>query len=317
MPRKKAPASAQDPVLQLKILALQDDPLVQEYRDIHYQLVIDSLQASGQRIASGERVVPLSDAEHTRLMKQHVGLSKRICKKYKISGFQGGDPYFVKKGDWLATIQVSLNKRLQVETNWETSFSPAVQFHVIPKTAKPYVSKIGTIYQLPSLPKDPQASPCMTIHLDLSQVKPNALAPLAKEFKQAVKRCLTELPQSHRKPRSPWEQNIQRDYSRFRRFQQGMPFRWIAYQEKTGRSPSAPITGPVPTESSVRESVERVHLAVFGEKFSAKRHRRTLRDQALRQACNEYRCSEHGRECPFTCNYFQDYQKKTIEPLLK
>jgi hypothetical protein len=61
MPRKKSPDSAQDPALRLKTLALQDDPLVHEYRDIHYQLVIDSLQASGQRIASGERVVTVDD----------------------------------------------------------------------------------------------------------------------------------------------------------------------------------------------------------------------------------------------------------------
>jgi hypothetical protein len=207
MPGKKVPASAQDPTLQLKILALRDDRLVHNYRDIHYQLIIDSLQASGQRIASRERVAPLSDTRYKRLMKQYASLRERICKKYKISGFHGGDPYIVKKDGWLATIQVSLNKRLMVETNWQTSFfAPAIRFHGIPENAKVYPSESGTIYQLPDLPKRPQTSPCMTIHLDLSQVKPNALAPLTEEFKEAVKQCLAELPQSHRKPPSAWEQ---------------------------------------------------------------------------------------------------------------
>ena len=307
MPRKKAPSSAQDPALQLKTLALQDDPLVHEYRDIHYHLIIDSLQASGQRIASRERVVPLSDAEHTRLMKQHAGLSKRICKKYKISGFHGGDPYLIKRDDWLATLRVSLNERLRVETNWETSFSPAVQFHVLPKTAKVYPSESGSVYQLPGLPKRPPTSlPLMTIHLDLSQVKPHALTPLAEEFKQAVKRCLEGLPRSLQKPPSTWEQNIERDYRRFRQhLYQRIPYRWIAAYERMGVMPQRKLNVQVPQESSVRDSVERVHFILFGKKLATP----TKSQSRLSAALSQFNCPVHGRDCPNSCQYGRDFYK--------
>ena len=308
MPQKKAPASAQDPALQLKTLALQDDPLVHEYRDIHYHLIIDSLQASGQRIASGERVVPLADAERMRLMKQHAGLSKQICKKYNISGFHGGDPYRIKRDDWLATLRVSLNKRLWVGTNWETSFSPAVQFHVIPENVKVYHSESGTIYQFPGLPKRPQTSPpLMTIHLDLSQVKPNALAPLAKDFKQAVKRCLAELPHSHRKPASTWQQNVERDYCRFHQhFYQDIPYRWIAAYERMGVMPKRKLNIQVPQESSVRDSVERVHLILFGKKLAT--HRKST--SRLSATLSYFNCPDHARDCPISCQYALNFIKK-------
>lgn len=307
MPQKKTSDSAQDPTLQLKTLALRDDRLVHNYRDIHYQLIIDSLQASGQRIASRERVAPLSDTRYKRLMKQYASLRERICKKYKISGFYGGDPYIVKKDGWLATIQVSLNKRLMVETNWQTSFfAPAIQFHVIPENAKVYPSESGTIYQLPDLPKRPQTSPCMTIHLDLSQVKPNALAPLTEEFKEAVKQCLAELPLSHRKPPSAWEQNVDRDYRRFRQhFYQGVPYRWIAAYERVGVMPKRKLNVQVPQESSVRDSVERVHSILFGKKLATGRKSASRLSATLSQ----FNCPEHPRDCPNSCPYALNFIK--------
>ncbi len=150
MPRKKDPTTAPDPTIYLKALALRDDPRVQDYRNVHYQLVLDSLQATGQRIASGERVPQLSDARRKSLLKQHASLSKAICKRYGIRGFGGGDPYLVKKKDWLANLRVSTDERLRIETNWETSFfSPVVRFHVLPKNAQVFPSESGTLYQLP------------------------------------------------------------------------------------------------------------------------------------------------------------------------
>ncbi|MBM3300991.1 MAG: hypothetical protein FJY85_13675 [Deltaproteobacteria bacterium] len=312
MTQSKPPGSTGEPVLYLKTLALRDDPLVPKFRDIHYQIVIDSLQASGQRIASGERVVPLSDAKRTRLLKQQAGLSKRICKKYKINGFHGGDPYLIKSGDWIATLRVSENELLRVETNWKTSFSPAVQFHVLPKTAKVYPSESGTLYQLPSLPKRLQTSPpLMTIHLDLSQVKPNALTPLTEEFKKAVTECLKQLPQSHRKPSSIWKQNVERDYRRFQQhFDHGIPYRWIAIYERSGAMPKRRVQGPVPTESSVRESVERVHLILFRKKIStSRRSHKPIESTLLATTLKQFNCPDHGRECPNSCPYGQDFIK--------
>jgi len=157
----------------------------------------------------------------------------------------------------------------------------------------------------------------MTLTLDLSQVKRNNLDPLVREFKEAIRQCLDEVPRLSRKRPSIWRQNIDRDYTRFQLHQQGMPFRWIAYQEKTGKPHSGAVRGSVPTESSIRESVERVHLTLFGKKYSARQHKASLKKAPLKKACDQYNCSTHGRECPFTCEYFRKYQTEKIEPLLK
>jgi hypothetical protein len=152
--------------------------------------------------------------------------------------------------------------------------------------------------------------------VDLSQVKRNREADVVKAFNQALKQCVAELPGRHTKPRSPWKQNIHRDYSRFRLFQQGMPFRWIAYQERTGNAPAGPISGPVPTESSVRDSVERVHKTIFGKKYSAQRHKIPLKASSLKKACDDFTCPLHDRDdCPLTCQHAKDLMKQ-IEPLL-
>lgn len=312
MPKRKSDQVVSDSSIELKTLALRDDHLVHQYRDLHYQLVLDQLQAMGQGIASGETVTPLSDTARKRHMKRHEDLSQRICRKYKLNGFHGGDPYIVKKDGWLATIQVSLNERLRIETNWRTSFfSPRVQLLVIPKGATVYASAREPIYKLPNLPKRPQTSPCMTIHLDLSQVKPNALGDLAREFKQAVEQCLAELPQRHRKPSSSWLQNVERDYRRFQHhFYQGVPYRWIAIYELSGKMPKRRVTGPVPTESSVRDSVERVHHIVFGKKLRASRRPNNPRaDALLNTTIKRFDCPEHGRDCSTLCQYAREFIK--------
>ena len=316
MPRKKDHTRTSDPSLRLKALALRDDPDVHAFRDIHYQLVIDSLQATGQHFPSGEFVAPLSIARRKSLLKQHDRLSKIICKKFRITGFGGGDPYSVKKKDWLTNLSVLPSARLRMETNWETSFSPRVQFHLIPQNAQVFPAASGTLYQLPPLPKRPVASPpVMTLHLDLSQVKPNSLDDLAKEFKQAVTRCLSELPASLRKPRSIWSQNIERDYSRFYlHFYQGVPYRWIAAYERMGAMPKKPIGASVHAESSVRESVERVHILLFQKQyklfrksFKARKHVSHRADTRLVHEIKNFDCPEHGQECGSSCQYGKDF----------
>jgi hypothetical protein len=44
----------------------------------------------------------------------------------------------------------------------------------------------------------------MTVHVNLSQVKPNHLAKLAEEFKLAVQQGITALPTRFRKPSGTW-----------------------------------------------------------------------------------------------------------------
>lgn len=311
MRKQSSAQETPDSTSKLKTLALQDDPQVREYRDLHYQLILDQLQATGQIIVTGETVAPLPDTKRKRLMKQHAVLAKKICRKYRISGFYGGSPHSIKRDDWLATLRVSLDERLTIETNWSaSSFSPRIQLHLIPKDAVTYSVEGGTVHQLPGLSKYPQGSAAlMTIRLDLSRVKPNALDPLAEEFKQAVKGCLAELPKRYRKPSSAWDQNVERDYRRFQlRYYQEVPYRWITVYERLGTMPKRRVTGPVPTESSIRDSVERVHRIVFGKKLTtSRRSHKPVQATFLATTLKQFNCSDHGDDCPNSCQYAREF----------
>jgi hypothetical protein len=304
MPRSKAPDSAGDPVLLLKTLALRDDPLVHDYRKICYQL-----------FANGRSAAHLLSVDRWQLMLQHTRLAGEICKRYNITGLHGGDPQSIPETDWLATLTAT-NEILKIKTNWRSSlFSPWVpQETVMADGAVNALAKRLYQHRLPERPtNDPP--PVLTFEVSLSQVKRNDLAPLLKQIQRAVQECPDELPKLLKRGPSLWQENTCRDYSRFRLHQRGMPFRWIAYQEKTGRAPSGPVTGPVPTESSVRESVERVHLILFNKKYSARRHKTSLREIPLKQACDNFKCPLHGRDdCPLVCKHAQNFMQQ-IEPL--
>jgi len=83
-------------IVELKTLALRDDPLIHEYRDHHYQIVLDQLQATGQLLANGTMTAALSSDQREWSLKQRARLHKQICNKYRIDGFQGGNPFIVK-----------------------------------------------------------------------------------------------------------------------------------------------------------------------------------------------------------------------------
>lgn len=303
MSRKKPTSDDQDTIIELKQLALRDDPDAQKYRDLHYQLVLNGLLATRQRIASGETTKVLSNAAFKRVQNEHGQLHAAICQRYHIHGMDGDDPCTTKRERWLDTLRIVTEETPKVETNWKTSFfSPRVRIHIAPKDAVVSRSRSRIIYTLPPLPDSPAPNPPMlSFHLDLSQVKSGNLAPWVDKFKQVLKQCLDEVPQSQKKAASLRSQNIQRDYERYRLHWDGMPFRWIAYLERMGQRPSGPIHTTVPGESSVRESVERVHLALFNRKYSARRHKMELRQPALEQACRTFRCTLHSGECPSTC----------------
>lgn len=318
MPRKKTADSEQNPIVELKQLALRDDPDVRNYRDLLYHLSLDSFQATGQRIASGEKCAVLSNVHRKQMLKEHDKVRKLICSRYNVPGIHGGDPWNTKKADWLDTLRVTVDENPRVETNWKTSlFSPGVQLRIIPKGTTLHHSKGGTLYKLPSLPQSPDKSPpVMSFHLDLSQVKRNKLAPWVKKFKQATMRCLDEMPKPLKKPTAPWLQNVERDYERFRLHRKGMPFRWIAYHERTGRTPEGPLPGPVLKESSIRESVERVHLMLFRKKYSARRDKKLLREALLAPLFKTFSCPLHGDYCLDTCPHAQKLMKQS-DVLLK
>lgn len=124
MPRRKLEEEMLDSVLELKTLALRDDPLVHEYRDVHYQLVIDQLQAAGQQLANETTIAPLSSTRRASLLKQQARLQKHICNKYHIDSFHGGDPVTVNQDRWLETLHLEVNSPLKVETNWRSTFYP-------------------------------------------------------------------------------------------------------------------------------------------------------------------------------------------------
>lgn len=317
MPRKTTKGSEQDPVVELKRLALRDDRDVHKYRNLLYHLAIDSMQATGQRIASGERCAVLSNVKRKQLLKELAEVHQLICSRYNIPGIHGGDPWNTKKADWVDTIRVTIEENPRIETNWKTSlFSPRVQFRILPKSASVRHSKNETLYKLPSLPESPaNCRPIMSFHVDLSQVKRNNLAPWLEKFNQAMKQCLDEVPKPLKKPASLWEQNINRDYERFRLFREGMTFRKIAYQERTGRTPQGRVSGSVPKETSIRESVERVHLILFGH--SANDHKTSARDeQIMHISKTNDTCPLHGNYCLPSCDHARRLQKQ-IDALCK
>ncbi|MEP6959248.1 MAG: hypothetical protein ABI980_11010 [Nitrospirota bacterium] len=208
MPRKPKPVPVAPPELQLKTWALRDDPLVHTFRDMHYRLILDSLQATGQRIATGEKVVPLSDAARKRLMSRFERICAKIRKKYRLAGagWGGGSPYNVRRADLLSTLEVRYSPPMTSDTNWMTSRSPRVRFFCVPVGAKKLRSRSGPTYQLPPDPECPlDDPPTLTIHVDLSQVNTRDLDRLASEFKQHVKQSLRDLPQAARKRPSTWQ----------------------------------------------------------------------------------------------------------------
>jgi hypothetical protein len=139
------------------IIAQRDEPLLQKYRDAHYALVLDQLQATGQHIANRQGVTPFTDAKRQRLMNRHQNLARRICNRYSISGFEGGDPYIIERGEWLATLRVPTGSALQVKTNWQTSlYALRCRFAGFSDDATLLSSCKGIVVQLPQLPKCPQ-----------------------------------------------------------------------------------------------------------------------------------------------------------------
>lgn len=306
MPKKKSRGHLLDPTLELKTLALRDDPLVCDYRKIHYQL-----------FANGRSAANLLSVDRWRLIQQHTRLAGKICKIYNITGFHGGDPQSIPETDWLATLTAT-NETLRIKTNWRSSlFSPWVpQETVMADGAVNELAKRLYQHRLPERPtNDPP--PVLTLELRLSQVKRKELVPLLKQIQRAVLQCLHEMPKPLKSGPSLWQENIPRDYSRFRLHQQGGSYRYIAYRERTGRAPEGPVAGLVPTESSVRDSVERVHLILFDKKYSARQHKASLREAPLKQACDSFQCPSHGRDdCPLACEHAKKFFDQ-IEPLLK
>lgn len=310
MARKKKLDPALVPELQLKTWALRDDPLVRDYRDVHYSIVIDQLEWQGH-VPSTENPTPLSPASRKRLLKQHARLLDKIHKKYRVS-WSSGDPYLVQKEDWLSTVRATRPSAIEGDTNWRTPHSPRVRLFIIPNGAQKHRSRKGTLYQLPSDPvhllNEP---PRLSLSVDLSQINTRDLDRLASEFKRLVKEHLGYLPKDLKKPPSLWQRNLERDYRRFRQHKElGASFRLIAYWEKTGReSDPRPISHPVSKESSVRESVDRVHRVLFNTPYQARLHRRELADTRIEKKVRSYACPTHGQDCPMNCKYAKNFMK--------
>ena len=289
------------PTLALKALALRDDPLVHEHSKIHDQL-----------FSSGLPLLDPSSGQALRLKSQLETLTKKICKTYNISRPDGSYPGFRFQKAWVSLLaqRFYMHNILRISTSWSSSFSPA-SVNALAKR----------LSQLPPLPDKPtkDSPPTMTLTLDLSQVKRNNLDPLVEEFKDAIRRCLDEVPKPLRKPPTPWQQNVARDYCRFRQhFYQGVPYRWIAAYEQIGAKPQRPIGASVRAESSVRESVERVYLAVFekpyklfSESFKARNHISHRADTRLAHKLSQFNCPEHGPDCgpSLSCPYGTAFYK--------
>ncbi len=304
MPKGKKSESRVPPDLELKAHVLRDDALVLKFKEIQAKLHSSSDSWS---------------QDDDKLAREAITIAKTIVKKYNIRWF-GRDETLLVKRDWQDFIDdlarpSRIHNILNASTNWRASAFSSNPWNLKPKPGGTHNAFVNLFTSLPLLPERPTKKfpPVLTFKVDLTQVRRNNLSQLTAEFKRVVLQCLNEIPKSIKKPPSIQADNIKRDYERFRYHQKGMDFRLIALREGKHRMPSGFVQG----ESSVRESVERVHLVVFGKKYSARRHKTTLKNSSLKQVCDKFDCPQHGRDCvsPTTCTYASEFLKK-IDPLL-
>lgn len=310
MPKKrpKIPSTFRlPPTLALKALALRDDPLVHKHSEIH-----DQLFSSG----------PPSLGQPSRLLSKLETLAKKISKKYNITRPDGSYSRFGLQKDWVALLaqQFYIHNIFRISTSWRSSFSPTPSSKIVvpENSVNAFAGGLSSLSPLPEKPTK-HSPPTMTLTLDLSQVKRNNLDPLVREFKDAIRQCLDELPKSLRKPPTTWQQNVERDYCRFQQhLYQGVPYRWIAAYEQMKAMPQRPIGASVRAESSVRESVERVHLILFRKEyklfrksFKARKHISHRADARLVHETKSFDCPDHGRDCGDSCLYALNFIKNS------
>lgn len=274
------------PAVLLKMLALRDDPLVRDHRQLHAQLFSDK----------NPFYCPTSQPEKemlNRLMKLDI----QICKKYKLPRYNKRYPKVTFDPDWTirAYEPAMIHNTVRVSTTWLSNVSD---------DPKNYLAEYIVGPSKAPFPQEP-TSPVMTIKVDLSRVNPKQPGWLIEWFKGALHNAFKEIPNAYRKEASPWSKIVLRDYERYRLHQEGMPYRWIAFRERTGKDRMASTDGLSETESlesAISDSIEKVHLIVRGEKYSARKHKNSLREAPLKQLCDSYDCSSHGRDlCPIQC----------------
>ncbi len=283
------------------MLALRDEPLAREHRQLHDQLFSNK----------NPLYRPTSSTEK-EMLDRLWKLDTQICSKYNLPQHYERPPKLTFDPDWSNRVyqQALMHNAVRVSTTWLSAVSDEPKNH------------LAEILRGPSKPSFPvvPSSPVMTIKIDMSRVNPKQPGWLIEWFEATLRSALNELPNDYDKKPSIWSKNVMRDYERYRLHQQGMPYRWIAFRERTGKDRIADTDGLSKTEkleSAIRDSIEQVHFIVRGEKYSARKHRHLLREAPLKQLFDSYNCSDHGRDfCPPQCPSAKKLMM-SADPLLK
>jgi len=285
-------------------MALRDDSLVRQYGELLCNDSRELAKLRGKAHASGIK----------RRLEKKARLNKQICRKYCIPGWTStGFPTHDTLEEWLLSIK-ALNRSAPLTwgTNWGPFFSTYASLTYIPRHGTRWKRTDKEANKAPATPIS--GLPTLTIKIDLSQANGRDIDRLAGDFKLVLKCCLEDVPSDLRKPPSPWSQNNERDYRRFQQhMEQGVPFRVIAAYEKFGRMPSKRLGMPIKAESSVRESVDRVHRIIFQQPYRARLHSRQLSDSRLDQTVKTFNCPNHGRDCfDLSCSYAKAFVEEYL-----
>jgi len=292
-------------------MALRDDPLMRQYGELLCNDSQELAKLRGKAHVSGSK----------RLVEETARISKQICTKYCIPGWTSkGYPTHATFEEWLCSIK-ALNRSAPFTwgTNWGPFFSTEASLTYIPRSGSRWKQSDKDGSKAPTKPTS--GPPTLTIRVDLSEINGRNLDHLASDFKLVLKRCLQKVPADLKKPSSPWSQNNERDYRRFKlHMDKGVPFRWIAAME-LGEKLGKPITLEnrkplniwVKGEERVRDSVCRVYTMLFRKPYAAKRRNIKPSDKAV----HAWNCPDHSHDdCLESCQYARAWIAK-YRPFLK
>ncbi len=296
----------------VKLWALKDDPEVHRLRDITYQIFMDGHAWQGH-IPNGEKVVALTPAQHKRLFAEHQRIMANIREKYQIDKLSFGDPFHVRKVNWMDHLKVEFPDPMIHETNYRRPDDiKRLRFLRIPEGARKLSrSKKERMFSLPSLQPQPiDEPPLLSFQVDLSRINQHDLERLAREFKRLTKIHLKRLPSGLKKPPSLLAENLERDYARYHQhFRNGKTYRQIALMERTRHdSETTRVFGLKLRESSIRYSIEQMHLAIRGTLYRARGNRQALVDRRLTHKISTYQCPDHGDACTDSCQYANKFK---------
>jgi hypothetical protein len=179
-------------------------------------------------------------------------------------------------------------------------------------------------------PNNPGNPPSVFFQIDLSKVTLWDLEILARDFKRILRKCLRGYlkPDASRLFSQPKElafirtvraDIFYRDLSRYDlHIKHGLTYRLIALLEAEGKTESLEkiprqrlVKKPIPAESSVGDSVQRIFRAIHRKKYNSKRRR--LDSPAV--GIKPYNCPSHGDKCLDSCSFLKEWKSRVYATL--